>query len=766
MAEQLLEDEGAFVAEIRAFVAKNLPESVREKVAGEEHLSREEHTAWQSQLYRHGWAAPGWPKEHGGTGWTIARQYVFKREMGLSLAPDPSPFGLQMVGPVIYTFGSDEQKRRHLPGILAGTTHWCQGFSEPGAGSDLAALRTRAEDRGDHFLVNGQKIWTSAAHMADWIFCLARTSQGQKRQQGISFLLFDMKTPGITVRPIVSLDGRHHLNEVFFEDVRVPRDGLVGEDGQGWTYAKFLLGHERFGISNVPRLRRRVERLRQLAREGADRAAGFSGRLAEIEVDLVTVEQMELSALRRAMAGGKGGVDASILKLASSELLQRADALLWDGAGACRLLAPGPRCGDERSAPAALITRAMFHGRAATVYGGTSEVQRNIVAQLTLGEIPDVWLPEEVPADQRAIADGVDRFVRERCGLERQKAWREARGEDGALWEELGALGWLAAPLPEAAGGMALSATEIAVIMRGFGRGLVTAPYVPAILCAARILAEDPGRAGLLAGIVEGKRRATYAGEEPAGLPNDPPANVVAERADGGWILRGSKRLVPGVEGAEVVVVAARDQGGELHLFAIPAGTSGMRRVDRRAIDGRLLSDLVLEEVKLPDDALVLYGATAEAAAEAAAARASVAACAETVGAMEAAVRLTHEYLLTRKQFGTLLGDFQVLRHRFADMVGALRAARDMAAAAAAALDRAGDPAERARTISAACVQTMTAGRALGEAAVQLHGGIGIADEHAIGHFYKRLLVCGSLFGDRSHHLAAFARASSTSRGP
>jgi alkylation response protein AidB-like acyl-CoA dehydrogenase len=383
--------EADFLAEVRDFIEANRPEAVRRKVLAEKALSREEADAWQKALYAQGWAAPAWPREYGGTGWPLLKQYLFKREMGRRLAPTGPMFGLQMVGPVIYTFGTAEQKRHYLDPILTNDTWWCQGFSEPGAGSDLASLQTKAVLTGDEFIVNGQKIWTSYAHMADMIFMLVRTATLPRKQDGISFLLVDMETPGITIRPIISINGAHSLNEVFFDDVRVPLCNLVGEAGRGWTYAKFLLSNERLGIANLPRLWQRFEQLKDLASKPnpdgelfiAD--SRFRDRLAEIESDLSALEQLELDVVRAADASTSNPADMSILKIAGTELLQRADGLLWELAGrAGAVLVDQESTGPVDETWNSLTSR-MLHGRAATIYGGTNEIQRDLVARASLG---------------------------------------------------------------------------------------------------------------------------------------------------------------------------------------------------------------------------------------------------------------------------------------------------------------------------------------------------------------------------------------------
>jgi alkylation response protein AidB-like acyl-CoA dehydrogenase len=295
-----------------------------------------------------------------------------------------------MIGPVLFTYGSAKQKSQHLPDILTGATWWCQGFSEPNSGSDLASLSTRARRDGNDYIISGQKIWTSLAQHADMMFCLARTLDDAKRQNGISMLLVDMHQPGVNVRPIITLDGHHHLNEVFLDDVRVPAENLVGEEGKGWTYARFLLSHERFGIANVPRLRRRLTSMNNVGRRASANGSIplddpiIRHRVAAFEAEVLAIEQVELRALQRAADGKSGPADASMLKVAGTELLQRGDSILCAMLGLdAALRMPGDPADDAD--PISGIVRAMLHGRAATIYGGTTEIQLNIIADVLLG---------------------------------------------------------------------------------------------------------------------------------------------------------------------------------------------------------------------------------------------------------------------------------------------------------------------------------------------------------------------------------------------
>jgi len=398
MQIELTKEGEAFRAEVRSFIGEKLPKNLAELHVVGAAAARGELKFWHKELHKQGWVAVNWPRNYGGTGWSPLQKHIFNEEMAAANAPRLSPFGLSMVGPVIYTFGNDEQKSQHLPGILSGDVWWCQGYSEPGSGSDLASLKTKAVRDGDYYVVNGQKIWTSYAHEADWIFCLVRTSDTSKPQEGISFLLIDMKTPGIQVRPIISIDGLHHLNEVFFTDVKVPVKNRVGEENMGWTYAKFLLVNERTGIAGVPESKRKVALIKQIARreaagDGTTLAedSGFMARLAEIEVKLSALEYTNLRILADEVAGRPAGPSSSALKIVGSEVQQSLAELTVEAVAHYAL--PFQReqlLGITNEAPvgpdhAVTATSAYNFGRASTIYGGSNEIQRNVIAKAVLG---------------------------------------------------------------------------------------------------------------------------------------------------------------------------------------------------------------------------------------------------------------------------------------------------------------------------------------------------------------------------------------------
>ncbi|HUS98448.1 MAG TPA: acyl-CoA dehydrogenase family protein [Hyphomicrobiaceae bacterium] len=389
----------AFRAEVREFCERELPAEVRRKQAAGQHLEREEYDDWLKRLGAKGWLTGKWPVEHGGLGWSPEQFLIFCEELGRAGAPPLVPFGPTMAGPVIYTFGTEKHKADYLPGIIKNETWWCQGYSEPGAGSDLANLKTKAERDGDHYIVNGQKIWTSQAHWADMMFCLVRTSQGGKKQQGISFLLIDMKTPGITVRPIIAITLGHHLNEVFFDDVRVPVENLIGEEGKGWTYAKFLLANERVGNVDIAKFEHYLDSLRKLLAQTKDGGRplsedpAFRRRVAELEVGLATVRALmaDQLAATREEGGAPTMMGAAALKLRGTEVQQAILQTIVDVLGRHGLVYQtdalnagwnGEFIGPEDSA--GLMYEHLYR-RAATIYGGSSEIQKNIIAKGALG---------------------------------------------------------------------------------------------------------------------------------------------------------------------------------------------------------------------------------------------------------------------------------------------------------------------------------------------------------------------------------------------
>lgn len=392
------EEELAFQQEVRQFFKDNLPAPIADKTQRGLHLSKAEHIQWQKILHQQGWSAVNWPVEHGGTGWTPVQKYIFANECGNAGAPDVIPFGMKMVAPVIYHYGNKEQQQRFLPDILASNVWWCQGYSEPNAGSDLASLKTTAVKDGDDYIVNGTKTWTTLGQHADWIFCLVRTGDPSvKNQVAISFLLIDMKTPGITVSPIITIDGHHEVNEVHFDNVRVPVINRIGEEGQGWTYAKVLLTHERTGIARLPWSKNRLKQVKISAAKTSNGGPCllddpiFAQKVADVEIEMLALEYTELRTLSAVSTGKAPGPESSILKIKGSQLWQLVEELDLEVAGYYCLPYVTPQFSDgfegQHIGPDTATNSAAryFNNRKSSIYGGSNEVQLNIIAKAVLG---------------------------------------------------------------------------------------------------------------------------------------------------------------------------------------------------------------------------------------------------------------------------------------------------------------------------------------------------------------------------------------------
>jgi alkylation response protein AidB-like acyl-CoA dehydrogenase len=391
MDTQFSAEDLAFRDEVRQFYAENWN---AEAMAGFDHPDTYKQALidWQLKLHAQGWVSPSWPEEYGGTGWTATQSFIFESERTRVGAADVLPFGLKMVAPVIYTFGTEEQKAKFLPRIRESKDWWCQGYSEPGAGSDLAALKTKAERDGDDYVINGAKIWTSYAQFADWIFCLVRTSTEGKKQAGISFLLIDMKSEGIKVNPIVTIDDHHSLNEVEFNNVRVPVENRIGDENMGWTYAKALLAHERTGIANVADSKHNLAQLKEFAAQEVPGGrpmiedAAFQQRLSDIEIDLMALEFTELRVLATVATGGAPGPESSLLKIKGTEVQQAIQEARMDLAGYYCGVSPGEGAADISGHDFGDMARRRYmYGRATTIFGGSNEIQKNIISKAVLG---------------------------------------------------------------------------------------------------------------------------------------------------------------------------------------------------------------------------------------------------------------------------------------------------------------------------------------------------------------------------------------------
>ena len=398
MRLEFTDEEQSFREEVRSFLRDKLSPDISGKVLEGYELGREEHLLWQRRLHERGWGGMSWPVEFGGPGWNSVQQYIFEEESALAGGPRLIPFGTKMVAPVIMAFGTAAQQRRFLPKISAGEEWWCQGYSEPGAGSDLASLKTCAVRDGDHYVVDGQKTWNTLGQYADWIFCLVRTDAHAKQQSGITFLLIDMKSPGITVRPIMLLDGGHEVNEIWFENVRVPVENRIGEENRGWTYAKFLLGHERTNIAGIGIAKRELARLKRIA--ASERRQGrpliedplFAAQIAQVEIDLWALEITNLRVLSAERHSPAAGPEASILKVRGTEIHQSISELMMRAVGPYALpmrreaMEAGWQFDPTREPPgpryASMLAASYLNQRKLSIFGGTNEIQKNIISKM------------------------------------------------------------------------------------------------------------------------------------------------------------------------------------------------------------------------------------------------------------------------------------------------------------------------------------------------------------------------------------------------
>jgi alkylation response protein AidB-like acyl-CoA dehydrogenase len=384
-------EELAFRDEVRAWLQANLPGDLREQIVNYKELVRDDYIRWHKVLAKKGWIAPEWPVEWGGATWTVVQHYIFEEECGFAGCPPLVPFGLKMCAPVLLRFGTEEQKQRFLPRIYNGDDFWCQGYSEPGSGSDLASLKTSARREGDYYLVNGQKTWTTMAQFADWIFCLVRTNLNTvKKQEGISFLFMDMKTPGITVRPLILMDGGHEVNEVFFDDVKVPAENLVHKEGDGWTVAKYLLGYERMNTGRIGVSKRELAHVKELAaqqmKEGKPLLDDprFRDKLSRVEVELMALEITNLRFLDQLRGGRAPGAEVSLLKIKGTEIQQALTELMVQAVGPFAQPCKPIEAVEFDQFAAALMPRYCNY-RKTTIYAGSNEIQRNIIAKMSLG---------------------------------------------------------------------------------------------------------------------------------------------------------------------------------------------------------------------------------------------------------------------------------------------------------------------------------------------------------------------------------------------
>jgi acyl-CoA dehydrogenase len=771
------EDYANFRAEVRRFVEERLPADIRATVEAKRLISREQAQRWQRELNSVGWGAPSWPKQFGGTGWPLLKQAVLQEELLLAGAPAIESLGIGTIGPTIIRHGSADQKSRFLARIVSFDDYWAQAYSEPGAGSDLASLSCAARREDDHYVVNGTKIWQSHAHWANWALTLVRTSQGARKQEGITVLLSDLTAPGVTVRPIKFVNGTLFHSQLFFDDVRVPATNRIGEEGAGWSIAKSLLVTERLFTGRVPECKRQLAALKQLAAVEGPGASDlcaqpwFARRVAELEIRLRAFDAAWWRAVERAQGGDDLGAEVLKLRLVGGALLQDIYGLQLEAAGPDGLLVD-PASLEDDGAP---VTAPIAHGYAENVHihhfryrgislgTGSAEVQRDLVAREVFdrGDVGD--RPPAETEDEQMLAETVTRFIERDYTFERRRSIIAKEGSfDPESWKTLAELGVMGLLAPADAGGYGGGIKDMAIVAESLGAGLVVEPYLWTAIAGARIAATD-GPAAIAGGlslpqIVSGDQRVALAYLERGARFDSLRCETVARRSTKGWQLSGRKHMVWGASCADKVIVSARMETaqGELGLFCIDAGTLPTAR-HFKAYNDRSVSELTLDGVRLPDACLLVHGERATALLDDILDAVTVASCAEGIGAMNKALAITIDYMKMRKQFGRSIAEFQALRHRVVEHSLALYNVRSLVRIAAGSL--AGNCCgESRKAVSAAKWMTGKAARQIGHDVLQLHGAIGFQDETPISHYAKFLISLDAMLGDAEHHMTEYLR--------
>jgi alkylation response protein AidB-like acyl-CoA dehydrogenase len=739
----LTEEEDAFRQEVCAFIDEKLKPEWRGVSELWSRTDMQALAAWTRELVAKGWATPDWPEEYGGRPLTVMQRYIIARETARVRAPLIPHVNLHMVGPLITRYGNDWQKQHLLPRLLNADDYWSQGFSEPGSGSDLASLRTTARREGDKYIVNGQKIWTTAAHLGTELLCLVRTDPDAARPQaGISMLLVPLNSPGLTVRPIRSIDEIHHLNEVFFDNVEVPAERLLGEENKGWAYAKEMLSWERGAIADVQPTRVIMSDVLEVAREsGAMADPLFRQRVLETEFDIDALEVMELRVLQAETEEAQGGYEPSLLKILGSTLRQAVLQLGRESLGALAEIMPSP----DAPVPASgrgrtFLTDALLY-RAATIYGGSNEIQKNLVARIAfsgqggVGMRP-MWLTDE----QRQLGDML----------------KSLAAEGTVPASRLAELGVMAATLPEAYGGLGLGLTDATVIAEALGRIRNPAPFnETAVITGGLIerLGSEAQRAAWLPRIADGSLSVALAFAE--GFHFDPlDPRCTSKRVEDGYVLEGRKEPVVGAPDAELVIISTRSEDG-IALHAVPT-TSLRLSVPYRTVDGLKAATIDLNGVRLTADTLLGDAQSAGEALEDVLHRAMVVQAAEQTGLMAHLIDATVVYLQQRRQFGVPLASFQVLQHRVADMLLAYEKAVSLVVKARF---KDGEPLTDARRRASlgAALLAMRGARFVGHEAIQLHGGMGVTEELSVGPTVKRIYGLETRLGPLEAMAARYA---------
>ncbi|MGE0485001.1 MAG: acyl-CoA dehydrogenase family protein [Gammaproteobacteria bacterium] len=748
----------AFLDEVRAFCdqAIDADMAAAEDALRSQVSDHERSDAWIAKLRPRRWHVASWSQGDGGAGLSAIRNYLVLYEAGLRGAPLIEPLSINYVGPVVRHFGTPEQKARYLPAIIDGRDQWCQGFSEPGSGSDLGSVKTFAERRGDVYVVNGQKIWTTNAHYANKIFALLRTRR-EDTKDALSFMLIDMASPGVTVRPIRLMTGDHEVNQVFFDEVEVTPDCLLGGEGQGWAVARYLLEIERGQFVFGGRLRRRFERLVTLARARDDVPPTFWSTAARLDVELLAYEVTEFRLGHLTPADEQTLAQANVIKIGWTETMQRIDELALMLPGVAPLYTPEPATPTSGlGQPMSTWVSAYLNNRAATIYGGSNEIQRELIFRTLRRAGTETPLQHPLPYNRSeesvALADSAARLVRERYDyVDLLPRLKSAAPWTPAQWAELAGFGWLAAGVSEAHDGLGLPVSALVQLARALAPAAMPEPVSSQLARGGWLLDQaGGGRAReCLAGWMAGESLLALVDADGT------PAAVHWRRAGDGYVLDGAQRAVQdGASAAHFIVAAA---GETPALFLLPVDAPGIGHEAHRAADGREFADVRFAGVEVDsaarlevDDVAALLAGSRDLHA--------LLLAAEMVGIAQALIPITHAYIAQREQFGRKLAEFQVLQHRLVDMhIEAVRAESALELACFK-VDELGLVAA-APFIAAAKAQSGLSCRRVAEEAVQLHGGIGMTEELVVGHYLKRIVADTLLAGHTEQHFAACAAA-------
>lgn len=768
----------AFRAEVRAFLEREIPPDIAAAVRAHCLVTHEQAQRWQRVLHARGWAAPGWPAVHGGPGWSLVEQAIFREELAASDAPRFENLGIDTIGPTLMRYGTPEQCARFLPGMLSFDDYWAQAYSEPDAGSDLASLRTTARRDGNDWIVNGTKIWQSYGHWANWALVLVRTAPSTGRKQdGISVLLMNLTAPGVTVRPIRFINGSHFHVQLFFDDVRVPAAHLLGTEGSGWAIAKGLLVIERLFLARLAECKAELGHIAALAK---GRGAGghslldndiLASQHAELDIRVRALDAAWWPAVRAAQAGAEPALEASLLKLQGSELLQDLQQMQIQVLGLDTLpFNPEGIEGQPSQTPFSEghpenLPLHMWRYRGVTLGGGTSEVQRQIIAKSIWGGETDIDGRHQttMTEQQTLLDDALRRLLADRYGFDqRREILQQQSSFDPGCWQALAELGITGLWVPERDGGFGGSVADLVPAMEALGESLVLEPVLWSSVLATQLWVDatgGPQRSQRLEALVKGSARAVLAHLEHSGQTEAAPLQCTAKQEAGGWRISGHKRFVMGGDQAHYLIVSAQLESGGIALFDVAANSPGLVLRRYRLHDGRGAADLACDNLELAAGALLAGPERASAMLEEAQSLATVALCAESNGAMRRALALTVDYLRTRQQFGRSLADYQALQHRMVEHYRAWTNARMLVRAAAEGWPSASTT-QRRLQVSAAKWMCGKAGRSIALDMLQLHGAVGLQDETAISHHAKRLMSNELLLGSTAQHLDRFVQAS------